>query len=150
MIGKRINRTDPEQLFIVGYNSSAASWSNGYWVRWDYSTDVNGVGMETPAAQGAAGVGYAAVCGVVAETIASGAYGLIQVYGYHSAARVKAATGGAIAAGTALACASAAGYELENVRVTGTKANCYPKGFSYEAYTLANTTAAKKVHISCL
>lgn len=149
MLFRSLVRSDPEQVFIVGYNSSAAAWANGYWVRWDYDTDADGVGLEKPAAQGAGGVGYAAIAGVVAETIASGAYGLIQVYGYHSAARVAAATGAAIAAGTALGCASAAGYYLENVRLTGTNANSYPKGFSFEAWT-QTTSTTKKVFIQCL
>ena len=45
----------------------------------------------------------------MAETIAAGSYGLIQVYGYHSAVRVKSWTGGlpAVAAGTGLTCVGA-------------------------------------------
>lgn len=89
MILTRINRTNPERLFIVGYNSySAASLTNGQCVRWDYTTDCDGVGVERCAA---AGDGFAAA-GVVAETIAAGSYGLIQVYGYHSAVRVRTMT----------------------------------------------------------
>jgi len=80
MLFQRVNRSSPERVFIIGYNSSSATWSNGYWVRWDYSTDVNGVGMETPAADGAVGVGCGvSIAGVVAQTIAAGTYGLVQV-----------------------------------------------------------------------
>lgn len=109
MILTRVNRTNPERIFIVAYNSySAASLTNGQCVRWDYTTDVDGVGVERCTA---ASDGFPAA-GVVAETIAAGAYGLIQVYGYHSAVRVRSmtATGHvyhesrlAVAAGTSLA-----------------------------------------------
>lgn len=109
MILTRVNRTNPERIFIVAYNSySAASLTNGQVVRWDYTTDVDGVGVERCTA---AGDGFAAA-GVVAETIAAGAYGLIQVYGYHSAVRCRTMTStghayhesrAAVAAGVSLA-----------------------------------------------
>lgn len=89
MILTRVNRTNPERIFIVAYNSyAAASLTNGQCVRWDYTTDVDGVGVERCTA---ASDGFPAA-GVVAETIAAGAYGLIQVYGYHSAVRVRSMT----------------------------------------------------------
>lgn len=149
MLFQRINRSDPEKIFVIGYNSSSDSWSNGYVVRWDYSTDVNGVGMEKPAAAGAAGVGCQAIAGVAAETIAAGAYGLVQVWGYHSAVRVSSGTGTAVAVGTALRCARTAWYAFIAMPVTGTAANCYPKGFALAAQTLYTTTATK-AFIQCL
>ena len=50
-----------------------------------------------------------AFAGIAAQTITAGAYGLIQVYGYHSAVRVRSWTAGVpgIAVGTALVCVSA-------------------------------------------
>jgi len=50
-----------------------------------------------------------AFAGIAAETIASGDYGLLQVYGYHSAVRVRTQTGTspAVAKGTALSCKDA-------------------------------------------
>lgn len=107
MLFQRINRTDPEKVFIVAYNSySTASLSNGQAVIWDYATDANGVSVTKPTDGSKAGGGHfgAAFAGIAAETIAAGAYGLVQVYGYHSAVRVRTLTGGApaIAAGVAL------------------------------------------------
>lgn len=149
MLFKRVNRSSPERVFIIGYNSSAATWSNGYWVRWDYSTDVNGVGMETPAAKGAVGVGTGiSIAGVVAQTIAASSYGLVQVYGYHSAARVDS-NAASFDKGQALQ-NIAADYSAGPMVVTGTTANCYPIGFIFEAYTLSATSATKKVFIKCL
>jgi hypothetical protein len=113
MYGARINNSEPEKLFIVAYNSySTASLTNGQPVIWDYATDANGVSVTCPTASQAAKATHlgAAFAGVAAETIAAGAYGVLQVYGYHSAVRVRTWTGGApaIAAGTALGCLSAA------------------------------------------
>jgi hypothetical protein len=151
MLFQRINRTDPEKIFIIGYNSSADSWSNGYPVRWDYSTDCDGVGLEKPAAAGACGIGRAAIAGVAAETIAASAYGLIQVYGYHSAVRVCSSTtgSGAVAAGTALCGPKTAWYALENVGKTGTHANAYAKGFALAA-NASYTTKAIAAFLMCL
>lgn len=89
MILTRINQNNPERIFIAAYNSyAAASLTNGQCVRWDYTTDKDGVGVERCAGEND---GFA-VAGVVAETIAAGAYGLIQIYGYHSAIRVRTMT----------------------------------------------------------
>jgi hypothetical protein len=88
MLFQRISRTNPEKIFIVAKNSyGTASLTNGQWVRWDHDTDCDGVGVTI----GSEDVGTS-VAGVAAETIASGDYGLIQVYGYHSAARVRTMT----------------------------------------------------------
>jgi hypothetical protein len=147
MLFQRVNRSDPEKVFVVGYNSSADSWSNGYPVRWDYTTDADGVGMEKIAADGAGGIGYMAVAGIVAETIASGAYGLVQVWGYHSAVRLRQNTATKLLAGAALQSAGAL-YCLEGVTVTGTLANAYPKGFALGSVVW--TTAATAAFIMCL
>ncbi len=109
---QRLNRTDPEKIFIVVYNSySTASLTNGQAVIWDYATDSDGVGVTKPTDTFNVKALHngAAFAGIAAETIAVGAYGLLQVYGYHSAVRIRSWTGGvpAIAKGTALACVSA-------------------------------------------
>jgi hypothetical protein len=111
MLLQRINRTEPEKIFIIAKNSySTASLSNGQAVVWDYATDADGVGVTCPTdGTGRAGHYGAAFAGIAAETIAAGSYGLLQVYGYHSAVRVRTHTGGnpAIAAGTGLTCVDA-------------------------------------------
>jgi len=117
MLFQRISRSDPEKIFIVAKNSySTASLTNGQPAMWDYATDADGVGVTKPAAgTGRAGHYGTAFAGIAAETIAHGSYGLLQVYGYHSAVRIRSWTGGnpAIAAGTGLTCVSAV-FALES------------------------------------
>jgi len=111
MLFQRINRSNPEKIFIVAKNSYAtASLTNGQAVIWDYATDADGVGVTKPTdGTGRAGHYGNAFAGIASETIASGDYGLLQTYGYHSAVRVRTHTGAnpAIAAGTALTCVDA-------------------------------------------
>ncbi len=111
MLFSRINRSNPEKVFVVAKNSYAtASLTNGQAVIWDYATDSDGVGVTQPTdGTGRAGHYGTAFAGIAAETIASGDYGLLQVYGYHSATRVRNHTGTnpAIAAGTGLTCVDA-------------------------------------------
>lgn len=108
---QRINRSSPEKIFITVYNSyGTASLTNGQAVIWDYAGDANGVSVTKPTdGTGRNGHYGKAFAGIAAETIAAGAYGLVQVYGYHSAVRVRTCTGGnpAIAAGTGLSCVDA-------------------------------------------
>ena len=111
MLFQRVNQTNPEKIFIVAKNSwSTASLTNGQAVIWDYTTDVDGVGVTKPTdGTGRASHYGAAFAGIAAETIAAGDYGLLQVYGFHSAVRVRTQTGDdpAIAKGTALSCKDA-------------------------------------------
>src|SRR5574343_135844 len=93
-----------------------------------YATDADGVSVSKPAACN--GVQAA---GVAVQTIAAGAYGLVQVYGYHSAVRVRTVTGGspAVAAGVPLVMQNAV-FCLES----------YATNYSY-ASTVAVTTNTK-------
>jgi hypothetical protein len=111
MLFQRVNRSNPEKIFIVAKNSYAtASMTNGQAVVWDFTTDQDGVGVTLPTdGTGRAGHYGTAFAGIASETIAAGDYGLFQVYGYHSAVRVRSHTGGlpAIIAGTGLSCKDA-------------------------------------------
>jgi hypothetical protein len=127
MLFQRVNRSDPERIFVIAKNSySTASLTNGQFVRWDHDTDCDGVGV-TIATEDR---GLSAA-GVVSETIAHNSYGLIQIYGYHSAARVRNMTSTGhtydeslitVAKGTRLAyditanvfCAEGVGYAAAN------------------------------------
>lgn len=111
MLARRIGASGPERIFMIMKNSySTASLTNGQAVMIDYATDADGVSVTKPAAGNKAGGKHAgfAFAGIAAETIAAGAYGLIQVYGYHSAVRARSTTGGlangvpAVAAGVPL------------------------------------------------
>jgi hypothetical protein len=135
MLFKRINRADPEKIFIVAKNSySTASLSNGQAVIWDFATDADGVGVTRPSAR--ATNGGIAVAGIAAETIAANDYGLLQVYGYHSAVRVRSATGGtpAIAAGRPLALNAAGSvFCLESASTASTTILINQCGFALAA-----------------
>ena len=84
MIFKRINRTDPEQIFIVVQGNEGAAINANQTVQWEIaSASVDGVkvrDMDTANLYAFAGVADAA--------IADGAYGLIQIYGYRSTSLV--------------------------------------------------------------
>lgn len=148
---QRINKSDPEKIFIVVYNSyGTASLTAGQAVTWDYVTDQNGVSVTIPPAR-AASAG-AAIAGVAAETIAAGAYGLLQVYGYNPSVRVRNMTGGApaMAAGSPLAINSAGSvFCLENWDTGSTNIQVHTCGFAI-GYTTKYTTAAVAVFLKCL
>lgn len=148
---QRINRSDPEKIFVTVYNSySTAALSNGQGVQWDFTTDADGVGVTRPTAR--ATNGGLAAAGVVAEAIAAGAYGLVQVYGYHSAARVRTVTGGspAIVPGVPLAINVAGSvFCLESVATHFTGHAIYPMAFSFGS-TAGFTTIAKPIFIKAL
>lgn len=151
MLFQRINRTNPEKVFIVVYNSySTAALSNGQAVIWDFATDADGVGVTRPTAR-ATNAGMAAA-GIAAEAIASGDYGLLQVYGYHSAVRMRTVTGGtpAIVAGRPLVINVAGSvFCLESVSTASTAVLTFPVGFSLGA-TAGFTTAARAAFIRAL
>jgi|SRR3990172_7280604 len=152
---QRINRSDPEKVFIVAYNSYAtASLSNGQAVEWDTQTDHNGVSVTKPTVNLTAH--GAAMAGVAAETIAAGSYGLIQVYGYHSAVRCRtiSTTGNgsngwaAIVAGTPLTQGVTAGFMFEGKDISATN-NLHVCGFAMAAQG-SYTTKAVAAFIKCL
>ena len=87
---QRINRTDPERVFVVVKNSySTASLSANQWCAWDTLTDEDGVGVTKPDDVGT----ILAVAGVAVETIAHNDYGLVQVYGFRNGARCSGGSG---------------------------------------------------------
>jgi len=89
MLFQRIKRSDPERVFIVVSNGyTTASLTNGQAVMWDLG-DADGVNVTKCST---ALKRQSAFAGIVAETIAAGEYGLIQVYGYHGAVRVDSST----------------------------------------------------------
>jgi hypothetical protein len=151
LLFQRINRSDPEKIFVTVFNSySTAALANGQGVNWDFVTDADGLGVTMPLAR-ATNAGIAAA-GVAAEAIAAGAYGLVQVYGYHSATRVRTVTGGspAITAGRPLAMNVAGSvFCLESMSTAAASIAIFPMGFSLGA-TAGFTTIAKPIFIKAL
>jgi hypothetical protein len=82
MIFERLNRTDPERVFIVVQaNETLAIDDNCQWEL--ASASIDGVKVRAPDTDN-----LLAFVGVADAAIASGAYGLVQVYGYRSTSRV--------------------------------------------------------------
>ncbi len=157
MLFQRISRTNPEKIFIVVKNSYAtASLTNGQPVIWDWTTDIDGVGVTLATATENVSAGQD-VAGVAAETIAAGDYGLLQVYGYHSAVlcRTMTSTGhvyhesrAAIAKGTPLVGGITAAFTLEGITPAVTAQNLKPCGFAFAAqasYTIKAISRPKLV-----
>ena len=158
MLFQRVNRTNPEKVFIVAKNSySTASLTNGQAVIWDWTTDVDGVGVTLATATENVSCGID-VAGIASETIAAGSYGLLQVYGYHSAVRVRTMTTSshvyneslaAVAKGTPLVGGIATVFALEGVTPAETAQVLHPCGFALAAQA-SFTTKAIAVFLKCL
>ena len=158
MLFQRISRSNPEKIFVVAKNSySSASLTNGQPVIWDWTTDGDGVGVTLATATENVSAGQD-VAGIAAETIAAGDYGLLQVYGYHSAVRVRTmtATGhvyhesrAAVAKGTPLVGGISAAFCLEGITPAETAQVLHPCGFALAAQA-SYTTKAIAVFLKCL
>ena len=89
MLFHRINRTNPEKVYVIVKNSySTADASAGQAYSWDYVTDKDGISVTKPS-----GVLRAAVAGVAIAAIASGDYGLLQVWGHNTNTKMKGGSG---------------------------------------------------------
>lgn len=83
MLFQRVNRTDAEKVFIIVQNVRGSAFAAGDAVVMDGSASADGVRVTVCAA---ATLGL--FVGVCAAAIANSAYGLVQCYGYNSAANV--------------------------------------------------------------
>lgn len=151
LLAQRVNRSDPEKLFVTVFQSySTAAGTNGQAYIWDFATDKDGLGVTRPTAR-ATNAGIAAA-GVLAEAVAAGGYGLVQVYGYHSAVRCRTVTGGspAIVAGRPLILPVAGSvFCLESISTASNVIITYPCGFAIGT-TTGFTTAAIAAFIKAL
>ncbi len=140
MLIQRLNRTDPEKIFIVIKNSyDSATLTVGQVVAFDYTDEANGVAVTRPTT-----VLLTAVAGIVADaTIAPGAYGLVQTYGHHASALVDGTT--SLAAGDNLVMANNV-FNLVRMSTDYGGGNQFVMG---EAYS-TGAAAAKKIFIRCM
>lgn len=152
LLFQRINRSSPEKIFcVIKNNYSTAAITVGQCVQWDFTGAADGVGVTRPTAR-ATNAGMA-VAGAVAEaTIASAGYGLVQVYGYNNALRVRNVTTGtpAMVAGSPLV-ANVAGsvFCFENASTASTVILKFPCGFAITAST-GFTTAVRAGFLKCM
>ena len=158
MLFQRVNRTDPERIFVVVKNSySTAALAANQWVAWDVVTDEDGVAVTKPN-----GENRSAGAGVAVEAIAAGDYGLIQVWGYRNGARCSAGTGlvtSKISEGTVL-CLKTSGFAAGPMHSIASSAKVYPYHlFPVGVAMTPSNTAAKatsattwvgKVFVRCL
>lgn len=80
MLIKQLNRSDPDKIFIGIENKEGATLNRGELVEWD-TTNTLGVSCEEVDSNRAT-----LVAGVVEDTtIASNAFGLVQIWGFHDA-----------------------------------------------------------------
>lgn len=148
MLFQRISRSDPERVFIVVKNGyTTASLTNGQPVMWDMG-DADGVSVSIPSAAFKRGHAFA---GIASETIAAGEYGLIQVYGYHSAVIVDSSTTADIYTGAPLYM-SVNAFNLEGPYLaSGTTDEVYfdarAVACALEAYGSVGTTGTIKAQI---
>ncbi|KKM75981.1 hypothetical protein LCGC14_1384770 [marine sediment metagenome] len=84
MIFQRVNRTDPERVFIVARNSEGSTLNADDVCAWETAAaSVDGVRVRQPDTSHTA-----SIVGVIDAAITDQSYGLVQVYGYRSTSRV--------------------------------------------------------------
>lgn len=152
LLFQRINRSSPEKVFVaVKNNYATAAITVGQAVQWDFTGGADGVSVTRPTAR-ATNAGMA-TCGAVAEaSIASAGYGLVQVYGYNSALRVRNVTTGSpvMAPGSPLVINVAGSvFCFENMSTASTTVLKFPCGFAITAST-GFTTAARAGFLKCM
>ena len=138
---QRINRADPEKVFVVCKNAyTTAALTAGQPVCWAYSGTDDGLAVTRPTT---ALLSHTA--GIVSGTIAISGYGEIQVYGHNADALVTGTTD--VAVGDKL---SAKDTKLFLIKAAGTlvagESGVIVAG---QAFTTAGATA-KKVFIRCM
>ena len=145
MLFQRLNRSDPEKVFIVVKNSySTAAITVGQAVVFDYTTDADGVGVTQPST-----VLLDIPAGIVeAASIAAGDYGLIQVYGHNANALVDGTSG--LVVGDTLQIANGSFALVKDAsKVTGAAGTVFPGFCAGELYS-TGAAAAKKVFLRLL
>ena len=110
MIFQRVNRTDPERVFVVMRNNEGAAMIKDQTCQLELaSASIDGVrvrDMDT--------ANEWAFMGIVDAQIADGAYGLIQIYGYRSTSIVFQ-TGTSVATGVPLAPSAGQDYLVSTI-----------------------------------
>jgi hypothetical protein len=140
MYFQRINRTDPEKVFVVCKNARSTALTSGQPVCWAYNGTDDGLAVTIPAT-----AILALVAGITEGTIAGSGYGLIQAYGHNANALVTGTTD--VAVGDKLACKDAVLYLIKaaGTLVAG-ESGCIVAG---QAFTTAGALA-KKVFVRCM
>ena len=145
MIFQRVNRTDPERVFVVMRNNEGAAMIKDQTCQLELaSASVDGVrvrDMDTG--------NLHAFIGIVDAAIADGAYGLVQVYGYRSTS-VVLTTDTSIDTGVALVPVAGQDYLVSSATVLTSTAN-YTRSpivaFLCESITTSTASVTRKIFI---
>lgn len=86
MIIQRINRTNPEKVFVVVRNDSSASIGKGYPVVYKFDGTRDGLDVED--CKTAAAAKQHLLAGLLDAALAAGSYGLAQCYGVRTDAPI--------------------------------------------------------------
>jgi hypothetical protein len=148
MIFQRVNRTDPERVFVVMRNNEGASMPKDSACGLELaSASVDGVRvrqLDTALAH--------TFVGIVDAAIADGAYGLIQVYGYRSTSLILT-TNTSITTGVCLVPVVAQDYLVSSATVLTSTAD-YTRSpivaFLCESITTSTSTVSRKIFIRAM
>jgi len=153
---QRLNRSDPERIFMTFKNSDATTISAGHWAALDMVTDQDGVGVDKPS-----GVLRNKIIGVSLTNIAAGAYDKFQIWGFNSNVRAKGGTQigtNDLTAGVPLQIATSGFYPTRFLATSANVVSDYglqgPIGYAMGCSTAANysasTSSTYTVFITCL
>lgn len=92
MLFKRVSRAQAETIFMVVKNVSGSTLTAGYSCVFDVGASVDGVRVTQASA-----ADVNSFAGVADSSIADGAYGLVQVYGYRASVYIYSSTGSSAA-----------------------------------------------------
>jgi hypothetical protein len=142
MIIKRVNREDPERVFIVMQANEANIAADDIVALETTAASVDGVKVVQPATALQAAHG---VVGVADAAIGSGSYGLVQVYGYRSTSRIVT-TDSSYALNIALRAASGQDYFSTVASTVGV----VPLAVLLETHTTSTGTVSKKIYLRAM
>jgi hypothetical protein len=156
---QRINRSDPEKIFVTILNAEGGATPNStldpgkvvQYVLGTNATQTAGVAVKLMSAAVNLTAVTTKVAGVVpvGGTISTGAVGVIQVFGYHSAVRASAS----LASGRMVVAGSINATNIGHLDVSSQSTLCGPEyigqAVGWTVEDSANATNAK-VHISSI
>ena len=142
MLFKRLNRTDAERVFAVFQANETGVAADDVVSLELTAASLDGVKIAQPVT-----ASLAAVVGIADAAIANGAYGLVQIYGYRSTARVLM-TGTSLTAGlTVLAPVNAQDYLSSGATVPAGYLPAFVLLNSQSSAPGANSTTSAKIFI---
>lgn len=145
MLFKRLNRTDAERIFGVFKANEAGIAADDVVALELTAASLDGVAVVQPVT-----AALFATTGIADAAIANGAYGLVQIYGYRSTARVLM-TGTSLTAGlTILAPVNAADYLSSGATVPVGYLPAFVLLNSQSSAPGANSTTSAKIFIRCM